>query len=46
MQKYNGLIGTVLKGRYILMSVIGEGGMAVVYSAFDKLTGLQKAVRQ
>ncbi len=45
MQKYNGLIGTVLKGRYILMSVIGEGGMAVVYSAFDKLTGNTVAVK-
>ncbi len=45
MQKYNGLIGTILKGRYLLLSVIGEGGMAVVYSAFDKLTGNTVAVK-
>ncbi len=45
MQKYNAMIGTMLNGRYILLSIIGVGGMAVVFSAFDKETGNTVAVK-
>ncbi len=42
MDKYT---GTVLKNRYILDSVLGVGGMAIVYKATDKVTGNVVAVK-
>ena len=39
MQKYNSMIGTVMDGRYLLIGIIGIGGMAVVFSAHDRRTG-------
>ena len=38
-------IGTLLVGRYVLEEVIGEGGMASVYRARNKLTEKQVAVK-
>ena len=45
MQKYNAMIGTVLDGRYLLIGVIGVGGMAVVFSAYDRTSGDTVAVK-
>ncbi len=45
MHKYQAMIGSVLGRRYTLMSIIGVGGMAVVFSAFDKETGNTVAVK-
>lgn len=39
MQRYNSMIGTVMGGRYLLIGIIGIGGMAVVFSAHDRQTG-------
>ena len=38
-------IGTIVGGRYIIDEVLGEGGMAVVYSATHKVTGRPAAVK-
>jgi len=38
-------IGTLLAGRYVIEEVIGEGGMATVYRARNKLTEKQVAVK-
>lgn len=37
--------GTCLKGRYLLGEVIGKGGMAVVYKAYDFRSGKTVAVK-
>ena len=37
--------GTCLKGRYLLGEVIGKGGMAVVYKAYDFRSGRTVAVK-
>lgn len=39
------LIGQTIDGRYVVESVIGVGGMAVVYKALDKLTETDVAVK-
>lgn len=39
------MIGRVLNGRYQLNSLLGEGGMAVVYEAEDLLLGRKVAVK-
>ena len=39
MQKYYSMIGTVMSGRYLLIGMIGIGGMAAVFKARDKQTG-------
>ena len=31
------MIGRVISGRYVVEAVVGTGGMAVVYRAFDKI---------
>ena len=42
MEKY---IGKTLDDRYILTEVIGVGGMAVVYKAFDRVVNRVVAVK-
>ena len=37
--------GDVLGGRYVVMCKLGEGGMGVVYKCFDKLGGVEVAVK-
>lgn len=39
------LIGTVLDGKYEILSVLGQGGMATVYKAKEVLTGRFVAVK-
>ena len=39
MQKYYSMIGTTMSGRYLLIGMIGIGGMAAVFKARDKQTG-------
>jgi eukaryotic-like serine/threonine-protein kinase len=38
-------IGTTVAGRYLIEEVIGEGGMATVYRAIQKLTGRPWAIK-
>ena len=30
------MIGRVISGRYVVQAIVGTGGMAIVYRAFDK----------
>ena len=39
-------VGTVLGGRYRLESVLGQGGMALVYGAFDTVTQRRVALKR
>lgn len=39
------LVGTVLKDRYFVLSIIGKGGMSLVYKAKDLSTGKVVAVK-
>ena len=36
MTDYRSMIGSILDGRYLLISIIGRGGSAVVFNAFDR----------
>ena len=45
MSEYSDMIGATLGGRYLLLSEIGCGGMAVVFSAYDRATGETVAVK-
>lgn len=45
MQKYYSMIGTVMSGRYLLTGMIGIGGMAAVFKAYDKQTGETVALK-
>jgi hypothetical protein len=37
---------TVIGNRYVLLDVVGEGGMGVVYRVHDRLTGAQLALKK
>ena len=39
MQQYQHMIGKLLANRYLIISIIGVGGMAVVFNAYDKVSG-------
>lgn len=39
------LVSTIADGRYEILRIIGEGGMATVYEAFDKHTGERIALK-
>ena len=45
MRDYSAMIGTALGGRYLLLSLIGSGGMAVVFNAYDRNTGETVAIK-
>lgn len=48
MQKindYNALIGTTLGGRYLILKKIGDGGMAIVFAAYDRANGETVAIK-
>ncbi|MBQ0125898.1 MAG: serine/threonine protein kinase [Clostridiales bacterium] len=45
MDSYRRYKGTLLDGRYQLEDPVGIGGMAVVFSAIDKMTGRRVAVK-
>ena len=36
------MIGRVISGRYVVQAIVGTGGMAVVYRAFDKKKNLYR----
>ena len=45
MNKYHSMIGKVLRGRYTIIDIIGIGGMAVVFNAYDKVSGETVALK-
>lgn len=45
MNYYESMIGTTLGERYLLISIIGMGGMAVVFNAYDRVSGETVAVK-
>ncbi len=45
MIDYRSMIGTILDGRYLLISIIGKGGTSVVFNAFDRHAGTTVAIK-
>ncbi len=45
MNAYDSFIGQTFEGRYTIVNVIGSGGMATVYGAYDQLTGKSVAIK-
>ena len=45
MSDFKDMIGTTLGGRYLLLKNIGEGGMAVVFAAYDRVSGETVAIK-
>lgn len=45
MSAYDPFIGQTFEGRYTIINVIGIGGMATVYGAYDTVTGRSVAIK-
>lgn len=45
MNAYDPFIGQTFEGRYTIVNVIGIGGMATVYGAYDQVTGRSVAIK-
>lgn len=45
MLDYRSMIGSILDGRYLLISIIGKGGTAVVFNAFDRQAETTVAIK-
>ncbi len=45
MTAYDSFIGQTFEGRYTIVNVIGIGGMATVYGAYDQITGRSVAIK-
>ena len=45
MSSYDSFIGQTFEGRYTIVNVIGIGGMATVYGAYDQVTGRSVAIK-
>lgn len=45
MTAYDPFIGQTFEGRYTIVNVIGTGGMATVYGAYDQVTGRSVAIK-
>lgn len=45
MSAYDPFIGQTFEGRYTIVNVIGIGGMATVYGAYDQVTGRSVAIK-
>lgn len=45
MSAYDPFIGQTFEGRYTIINVIGIGGMATVYGAYDQVTGRSVAIK-
>lgn len=45
MTAYDSFIGQTFENRYTIVNVIGIGGMATVYGAYDQLTGRSVAIK-
>ena len=42
---YDSFIGQTFEGRYTIVNVIGSGGMATVYGAYDQISGRSVAIK-
>lgn len=45
MTAYDSFIGQTFENRYTIVNVIGTGGMATVYGAYDQVTGRSVAIK-
>ena len=45
MTAYDSFIGQTFEGRYTIVNVIGIGGMATVYGAYDQVSGRSVAIK-
>lgn len=45
MTQYDSFIGQTFEGRYTIVNVIGSGGMATVYGAYDQVSGRSVAIK-
>ena len=39
------MIGSVISDRYVVEAVVGTGGMAIVYRAYDKISKTRVAIK-
>lgn len=45
MNQYDSFIGQTFENRYTIVNVIGSGGMATVYGAYDQVSGRSVAIK-